>query len=94
MRSIDPLTELPKQPYRIRFLIRAVSYRIAFPVTQMVKYAAAGYCYPQCPRCKRGMDRECTSFCGRCGQKLSWAEIDDAKNLIVPIPKQIRCHLF
>ena len=87
MRSTQPLTKLPEQMYRIRFLLHAASYRIAFPVTQMAQYSACGACYPLCPRCKRSMDREYTSFCDRCGQKLSWDKLDDAKILTAPIPR-------
>lgn len=87
MRLTQPFTNLLEQTHGIRFFLDAVSYRIAFPVTQRVKYSTRGSCYPVCPRCKRGMDREYTSFCDRCGQKLSWDKIDDAEILIAPIPK-------
>lgn len=87
MRFTQPLTGLPEHTFRIRFLLHAASYRIALPVTQMVQYSFRETCYPLCPRCKRGMDREYTSFCDRCGQKLSWRKIDDAEILMAPIPK-------
>lgn len=85
MRLTQLLTKPPEQTHRIRFLLYAVSYRIAFPVTQMVQYTSRGSCYPVCPRCKISMDREYTSFCDRCGQKLNWDKIDDAEILIAPI---------
>ena len=87
MRLTQPLTELPEQTRRIPFLLHAVSYRIAVPVTHMVQYSAHGTCYPLCPRCKTGMDREYASFCDRCGQKLNWDKIEDAKIMVAPVLK-------
>ena len=87
MRLMQSLTELPEQTHRFPFLLHAASYRIAVPVTQMVQYSARGTCYPLCPRCITGMDRDYASFCDRCGQKLNWDKIDDAKILLAPILK-------
>lgn len=56
---------------RMRFIIEAVSYRIACPVTKVVSFHQGG-CYPVCPRCSRSMEREYMAYCDRCGQHLSW----------------------
>lgn len=76
---------LPEQGYGFGFLVDAASYRIAIPVTRIVKYPTHGRCYPLCPRCGQSMEREYVSFCDRCGQKLSWDKIDRAKILTAPV---------
>lgn len=80
-----PFIKRPNQESRISFLVYAASYRIAIPVTRIVRYPTYGYCYPLCPRCGQSIEREYVSFCDRCGQKLSWDKIDDAKILTAPI---------
>ena len=85
MHLIQPLIKLPEQTHKISFLIHAASYRVALPVTKFVKYSTHGSCYPLCPRCKRSMEREYANFCDRCGQKLFWDNIDNAKILTPPI---------
>lgn len=87
MHLIQPLTKLPEHMPRIRLLLHAVSYRIALPVTQIVRYSVSGSCCPLCPRCKSSLDREYASFCDRCGQKLCWDRLDYAEILIAPIRK-------
>ena len=87
MHLIQPLTKLPEHTCKIRFLMKAVSYRIALPVTQIVRYSVNGSCCPLCPRCKISLDREYESFCDRCGQKLCWDRFDYAEILIAPIHK-------
>ena len=80
-----PSIKPPEQTYGFRILVTAVSYRIAMPVTKMVQYGSGGYAYPICPRCRQSMDREYMGYCDRCGQKLSWAKLDNAKVLMAPI---------
>lgn len=80
-----PFTKPPEQPYGFSILVTAVSYRIAMPVTKMVQYSSGGYAYPICPRCRQSMDREYMSYCDRCGQKLSWEQLDNATILMAPI---------
>lgn len=80
-----PFIRRPEQGSGIRFLICAVSYRIPLPVTRMVRYPMHGYCYPLCPRCGKGMEREYMNFCDRCGQKLSWDRFENAEILRAPI---------
>jgi hypothetical protein len=80
-----PSTKPPEQPYGFSILVTAVSYRIAMPVTKMVQYHTSGDCYPLCPRCRQSMDREYMSYCDRCGQKLSWEQLDNATILMAPI---------
>ena len=71
----------------IGFLMRAASYRLGRPVTKMVQYSAQGSCYPVCPRCKRGMEREYANYCDRCGQKLIWPNLDNIEIITPPISK-------
>lgn len=80
-----PSIKPPEQPYGFSILVTAVSYRIAMPVTKMVQYGSGGYAYPICPRCKQSIDREYMGYCDRCGQKLSWEKIENAKILMAPI---------
>ena len=56
---------------RVKFIAEAVSYRIPLAVYQVREYSHSG-CYPICPRCGIGLEREYMSFCDRCGQRLSW----------------------
>lgn len=87
MHLIQPSIRLPEQKRSLRILLHAASYRVPLPVTQIVQYAADEPCYPVCPRCKRGMDREYMSFCDRCGQKMNWKYFDNAKILTAPIAR-------
>lgn len=81
-----PFIRLPEPSRGIFFLIYAASYRVALPVTQLVRYPAGGYCYPLCPRCGKSLDREYVGFCDRCGQKLRWDKMEDAQILTAPLP--------
>lgn len=81
LRSI----RLPDREMGIRFFVDAASYRMERSVTRWVQYPTYGYCYPLCPRCNRSLEREYVSFCDRCGQKLNWDRIDEAKILVAPI---------
>ena len=80
MRSARP----PDAKKRADTLLRAISYRVAVPVTKWIQLPVGGYIYPVCPRCKISMEREYMNFCDRCGQKLSWDYIDHAELLYVP----------
>jgi hypothetical protein len=80
-----PFTKPLEQAYGFSILVTAVSYRIAMPVTKIVQYGSGGYAYPVCPRCRQSMDREYMSYCDRCGQKLSWEQLDNATILMAPI---------
>lgn len=82
------LTKQRDEKLRPRFILEAVSYRIPLQVTRVVKLPGYGEIYPQCPRCKRTMDREYIQFCDRCGQKLSWDYLDDAVVLCAPFTEQ------
>lgn len=59
---------------QMQFIAESVSYRIARPVTRVVRMQY-GSCYPVCPRCFCSMDREYTAYCDRCGQHLSWGVV-------------------
>lgn len=87
MHLIQLLIKQPECISRIRYWLLAVSYRIALPVTQIVRYSVNGSCCPLCPRCKISLDREYESFCDRCGQKLCWDRFDHAEILVAPIHK-------
>ena len=82
------LTRRPTRRHERRkaggYLTRALSYRLARPVTRLVRYAPGGQCYPLCPRCRRTLDREYMGYCDRCGQKLNWAHLNDARTLPAP----------
>lgn len=69
------------------FVANAISYRVALPVTKMVRYPTHGHCFSICPRCKSSMEREYMSFCDRCGQKLNWDLIEYAEIIDAPILK-------
>ncbi len=65
-----------------------VTYRIGMRIEEVMVfetwYGKTGYYV--CPRCKITMDREFTSFCDRCGQKLDWRGYRKAK-VIYPGPR-------
>lgn len=63
---------------RWRFAAEAISYRIPKVVRKVIQYHD-GNCYPVCPRCVKGIDREYMSYCDRCGQRLSWRRFERAK---------------
>ena len=71
-----------------RFILEAVSYRIPLMVTRVVKLPGYGQIYPQCPRCKKTMDREYMRFCDRCGQKLNWDYLDHAVVIYAPFTEK------
>lgn len=72
-----PIRRRKAEP-QMGILINALSYRIPFPVREVVRYINQG-CYPLCPRCKCSLEREYMNFCDRCGQRLSWAVLSHAK---------------
>lgn len=55
---------------------REMSFREPMPVTQIrcFRWPCGITGFPVCPQCGITMEREYQSFCGRCGQYLSWKD--------------------
>ena len=79
--------QLSDNERKLGFILNAVSYRTALPVTKVILYSNDKFCYPMCPRCKISMDRDYMSFCDHCGQKLNWDYVDHAEIIFAPITK-------
>lgn len=62
-----------REAARHRRVLAAVSYRIPRQVTKCRTYRKGkqSTCYPVCPRCNIGMEREYMAFCDRCRQRLA-----------------------
>lgn len=63
-------------------LLLSPTYRIPLTVTEIHIYRDRSS-YPLCPRCKSTLAREYQRFCDRCGQRLSWYQFDDAKEVYI-----------
>ena len=81
-----PLKQM-KEKHQKPSLLRAVSYRIPLPVTEVVVFRS-GDSYTVCPRCDRLLDREFMGYCDCCGQHLSWELLDYAKVVYAPRKKK------
>ena len=81
-------TEACRALIRIRFVAKAVSYRLSLPVTKVFQLHD-GSCFPICPRCSISMEREYMAFCDRCGQRLSWYVFECAEVCCPEISKKI-----
>lgn len=80
-----PLNQLEQRQTKPSFF-NAVSYRIPFPVVEVVVIRSGdGYCV--CPRCDSLLDREYMRFCDRCGQHLAWELLDHARVVQAPRKK-------
>lgn len=53
-------------------------YRIPIQVSHIL-CLPSGDSFPICPTCKITLEREYQSFCDRCGQKLDWKGLKNAK---------------
>ena len=62
----------------LRILWSAVSYRIPRPVVSVSRYGE-DVMYSVCPRCDSGLEREYSTFCDRCGQRLGWYALGYAR---------------
>ena len=62
-------------------LIRWASYRVPMKIIEgiIVPSYLGPTVYYICPRCQVSMEREYTSFCDRCGQRLDWRGCCKAK---------------
>lgn len=56
------------------------SYRLQMPVTEVMVFPD-GNGYYVCPRCHITVEREFTSFCDRCGQRLGWKGCKKARKI-------------
>ena len=63
--------------------VPAEAYRIPLQVRKVVQFRD-GCCYPVCPRCDRSIDREYMRYCDRCGQRLAWNYLRDARVVYAP----------
>ena len=75
----------PNELLRVPQTDSELSYRIAMPVTSILKLPLCGdgfTTFPICPRCNSTMEWEYQAFCDRCGQKLDWADFRHAKVIL------------
>lgn len=56
----------------------AESYRMPMPVTEVL-FVHPHYHSSVCPRCRITLAREYQTYCDRCGQRLDWGELNNAK---------------
>lgn len=58
-----------------------LSYRFPMTVAELMVFSAflGRTAYYVCPRCHITMEREYQSYCDRCGQRLDWANCQNAK---------------
>lgn len=70
----------PSPPILELFL--APTYRWPMSVTEVHVYRDRSS-YPLCPRCKSTMEREYQRFCDRCGQRLNWSQLEDAREVYI-----------
>lgn len=71
-------------PMAWAILLRFLEYRNKKAVTEYMMLPdriSAESAYYLCPRCRVTMEREYQSFCDRCGQRLGWEKIDNAKRV-------------
>lgn len=64
------------------YLILSPTYRWSMRVTEVHIYKDETS-YAQCPRCKGIVEYEYQFFCGRCGQRIDWFGLDDAKEVYI-----------
>ena len=64
-------------------VVSAEAYRIPLQVRKVVQFKE-GHCYPVCPRCDRSLDREYMHYCDRCGQRLGWEHLMNARVVYAP----------
>lgn len=79
-------TILKKQPKTlpedINKLKELASLQIPMKVTEKIKLQTYPWQYDLyyiCPRCKISLERDFTSYCSRCGQRLDWTGYKKAK---------------
>ena len=64
-------------------LLTFASYRFPMPVTELKIFpnGSGQSAYYVCPRCRITMERECMSFCDRCGHRLYWSYYENTRNV-------------
>lgn len=67
----------PKWRDRLWSLTSELQYRLPMLVNECHILGSSGV-FPVCPRCRCTFDREYTSFCDRCGQRLDWQNYEFA----------------
>ena len=68
--------------FLVRHGFRFAKFRLHLTVTEYILYhdsLGGESIYYVCPRCGITLEREYQAFCDRCGQRLDWKEIDNAK---------------
>ena len=77
--SKKPPENLPPKKYDLesfsrRKLINWASYRVPMKIAEgiIVSCYSGSSVYYVCPRCRVSMEREYTTYCDNCGQKLDW----------------------
>ena len=78
---------MPLKPFETKrhkpLVVTAEAYRIPLQVKKLIQFKG-GYSYPVCPRCDRSIDREYMQYCDRCGQRLGWEHLADARVVYAP----------
>ena len=57
---------------------RASAYRVPMQIRRYLRHGS-GDAYPLCPRCEKPMEREFVCFCDKCGQRLGWDRLNQAR---------------
>lgn len=60
----------------------ALRYRQTMQVRELTRYPSGGI-FPLCPRCGSAMEREYQRYCDRCGQRLGWKEMRQARIIAI-----------
>ena len=56
----------------------ALGYRQPMQVLELARYRSGGI-FPVCPQCGSVMEREYQNYCDRCGQRLGWRKLRQAR---------------
>lgn len=64
----------------LKTILYQFRYRVPMRISEVMNFQTfeGESSYYVCPRCKVTMDREFTSFCSRCGQRLDWSDYENA----------------
>ena len=72
---------LPQPTENLANINHQLSYRFPMTVAELMVFSSSfgPNAYYVCPRCHITMEREYQSYCDRCGQRLDWANCQNAK---------------